>query len=278
MADAGTVERLCDELLAENQELDAFVSDLSVDDWRRVTPFFDWTLRDQILHLFQVDRFGLISLGDVDAFRATVAAIRAKQADGIELSQQIRTEFEGISDGEVLRIWREGYERIVKSLRTAADGYRVAWFGPEMGVLSFATARLMEVWAHGQDIYDLFRVQREPTSRIRHVCDLGVRTFGWSFRNRGLEPPERPIVRLEAPSGEEWEWPGSDSLVSGPALDFALVVTQRRAPEDTELVTRGSEADQWLEIAQCFAGAPQVPAAPGSRPPHSSAKEGNRDG
>ncbi len=267
MADPSTVVALCEDLLAENRELDGFVSGLADADWKRPTPFFDWTARDQILHLHQVDNFGLVSLDDRDAFAAMVEDIRAQQAEGIELSEQVRREFAGISDAEVLKTWRKGYENIVQQLRDAPEGYRVVWFGPEMGVLSFATARLMEVWAHGQDIYDLFGVERKPTGRVRHICDLGVRTFGWSFRNRGLEVSARPDVRLTPPSGDEWDWPGEgQGSVRGPALDFAMVVTQRRAFEDTALVAEGDAAKKWLEIAQCFAGAPQERAAPGSRP------------
>jgi len=267
MADPAAVDALCEDLLAENRELDRFVSGLSDADWGRVTAFFDWTVRDEILHLHQVDGFGLVSLGDRDAFSEKVKAIRALQAEGVELSEQIRREFAGESNGAVLATWRSGYETIVRKLRDAPEGYRVAWFGPEMGVLSFATARLMEVWAHGQDIYDLFEVHREPSDRIRHICDLGVRTFGWSFRNRGLDVPERPDVRLTAPSGDTWEWPGNgNGTVSGPAQEFAAVVTQRRAFEDTDLSAEGEAALKWLEIAQCFAGAAQERAAPGSRP------------
>lgn len=267
MPEAAAVDALCEELLAENRELDAFVTGLSGADWARPTPFFDWTVRDQILHLHQVDGFGILSLEDRVAFSSKLRDIRAKQAEGIELSQQVRDEFSGVADGDVLMAWRDGYRRIVLDLQNAPDGYRVAWFGPEMGVVSFATARLMEVWAHGQDIYDLLDVVRAPTDRIRHICDLGARTFRWSFHNRGLETPARPDVRLNAPSGETWEWPGDgNGLVHGPALDFAMVVTQRRAFEDTSLAVDGDTALQWMEIAQCFAGAPQERAAPGSRP------------
>lgn len=260
-------EQLIDDLLEENRELDRFVSSLDSASWARETPFFDWTVRDQILHLFQVDRFGLISLEADAPFSETVAAVRAHQAEGIELSQAIREEFAARSNEEVLETWRQGYRAIAAALRDAAEGTRLDWFGPPMGVASFATARLMEVWAHGQDIYDLFEVRREPTARIRHICELGVRTFGWSFRNRELDVPQRPSVTLTGPGGETWTWDGDgEGTVSGSAHDFALVVTQRRAPSDTGLEAEGEIAREWLSIAQCFAGAPQEPAAPESRP------------
>jgi uncharacterized protein (TIGR03084 family) len=143
---------------------------------------------------------------------------------------------------------------------------RMPWFGPPMSVASFAAARQMEVWAHGQDIYDLMGVRRTNDDRIHSICELGVRTHGWSFRNRGLEKPAPPAVRLIAPSGAEWLWnPGGADEIQGPAEAFALVVTQRRHVEDTDLAVRGRDARRWMEIAQCFAGTPATGPAPGAR-------------
>ena len=93
-----------------------------------------------------------------------------------------------------------------------------------------------------------------------------MRTFGWSFRNRGLDKPVPPEVRLTAPSGALWVWnEGAADRVQGQAEDFALVVTQRRHVDDTRLEVKGAAARHWLEIAQCFAGAPADGPAPGAR-------------
>ena len=71
-------------------------------------------------------------------------------------------------------------------------GTKVPWYGPPMSPASFATARLMEYWAHGQDVADALGVQREPTDRLRHVAHLGVRTRGFAYANRGLGAARRP--------------------------------------------------------------------------------------
>jgi uncharacterized protein (TIGR03084 family) len=261
------LQTLSDDVLAENRELYDLVASLSVDAWDRDTGFFGWTVRDQILHLHQVDKFGLAALDGEDAFAEVFRTVRAGQAAGIELSEQVRREFAGVPDHEVLEIWRATFEALVARFRHGDARARMAWFGPPMSIVSFASARQMEVWAHGQDIYDMLSLSRPVFPRIRNICELGVRTFAWSFRNRGLEVLPSPKVRLAAPDGGTWEWTGDDAgLVEGPALDFALVVTQRRAPQDTRLAAIGDGARAWLPIAQCFAGAPQEPAAPGSRP------------
>jgi uncharacterized protein (TIGR03083 family) len=59
----------------------------------------------------------------------------------------------------------------------------------------------METWAHGQDIADTLGLRREPTGRLRHIADLGVRTQAFSFRLRGLPVPTEPIrVELAGPA------------------------------------------------------------------------------
>jgi uncharacterized protein (TIGR03084 family) len=135
-------------------------------------------------------------------------------------------------------------------------------------VLSSITARLMETWAHGQAIYDLLGHQRKDTDRIRNVAVIGINTFGWTFANRGLPvPAQRPYVRLAAPSGATWEWgePDSASGVDGRAVEFCQVVTQVRNIADTGLKVVGETAASWMSIAQCFAGPPESPPAPGTR-------------
>jgi uncharacterized protein (TIGR03084 family) len=134
-----------------------------------------------------------------------------------------------------------------------------------MGVVSLATARLMETWAHGQDVADALGVRRTPTARLRHVAHLGVATFRYSFTATGREAPHVPVrVELTAPDGELWTWGVADATdrVTGSALGFCLLVTQRRHRDDTDVKSVGPVATEWLSIAQSFAG----PAGSGRQP------------
>jgi uncharacterized protein (TIGR03084 family) len=139
-----------------------------------------------------------------------------------------------------------------------------------MGAASFLSARIMETWTHGQDVVDAARgagvaVDRPDTDRLRHVAELGVRTRGWSYLVRGLEPPPGPVsVELVAPSGARWTWGPADAAdtVRGPAVDFCLVVTQRRHLLDTDLDVSGRLASEWMAIAQAFAGTATTGPAP----------------
>jgi uncharacterized protein (TIGR03084 family) len=127
-----------------------------------------------------------------------------------------------------------------------------------MGAASMLTARLMETWAHGQDVADALGVSRTPTTRLRHVAHIGARTVGFAFAVHQKTVPPEFRVELTAADGRLWTWGPSSAAdrVTGPVLDFCLLVTQRRHPDDLELTVTGDNAEAWVPIAQAFAGLP----------------------
>jgi uncharacterized protein (TIGR03084 family) len=197
-----------------------------------------------------------------DEFVAGLVEV-AKDVEGF-LTAQL-TSRRGLSRDELLAQWAAGFDAMLEAFGAVPDGARIPWYGPPMSPRSFATARVMEYWAHGQDVADGLGVERAPTERLRHIAHLGVLTRGFSYVNRGLEPDRTPVgVELTAPDGEVWRYGNADAeqRVVGPAVDFCLLVTQRRHRDDLALVATGEAADGWLDVAQCFAG----PPGPG-RPP-----------
>ena len=111
-----------------------------------------------------------------------------------------------------------------------------------MSARSFITARLMETWAHGQEVYDVLGAERTEHDYIRNIAMLGVNTFGWTFVNRKEPVPEtKPWIRLTAPSGELWEWnePSDAERIEGPAVAFCQVVAQTRNIADVDLAAAG---------------------------------------
>jgi uncharacterized protein (TIGR03084 family) len=251
------LEALLADLCAEGDDLDALVADLPDEAWRTPTPAQGWTIAHQIAHLAGTDSTALTSITDATAF-AKVAEqgrhdphrIDRTAAAGLQVSPQV-----------LLSRWRAGRARLLDALRATPSGRRLDWFGPPMSVASMATARLMETWAHGQDVADALGVTRAATARLQHVAHLGVLTRDFAYRLRDETPPSAPFrVELTAPDGQLWTWGPADAAqrVSGPALDFCLRVTQRRRLDQLALETDGPDAAYWLGIAQAFAGAPRV--------------------
>ncbi|MCA1711566.1 MAG: TIGR03084 family protein [Actinobacteria bacterium] len=248
---AADVRPLLDDLRAEQADLRRVVE---AADLGTPTPAEGWDVRDAISHLAGTDVEARLAAEEPNAFVAKLSTI-ATDIDGFLTGQLV--ERRGLTQGELLASWQVGFDRLLGALERLEPGTKVPWYGPPMSPASFATARLMEYWAHGQDVVDAVGAAREPTARLRHICHLGVRTRGFSYVNRGLPVPAGDVrVELTAPDGSMWTYGDGSDTVTGSALDFCLLVTQRRHRADTSLVARGALADEWLDIAQCFAGPP----------------------
>jgi len=249
-------QRLVDDLVAEEEALDDIVDGIDDAGWAVATPAHGWDVHDQIAHLAASEDLATLAASDSLAFGVELTRLLSSPK-GPELEQLQRTR--GMTPGEVFGWWRTVRSRTVAALRTHDPADRLPWAGPDMSAMSFASARLMETWAHGQDIVDALGIERIPTDRLVHIAQLGIRTHRFSYVNRGLPfPAEEVRVELLSPSGHRWVWgdAGAVDRVTGPALDFCLVVTQRRAVGDTNLDVNGDAAIEWMAIAQTFAGPP----------------------
>jgi uncharacterized protein (TIGR03084 family) len=256
------------DLLAEADELHDFLTTLKEEDWSRPTAFQHWTPWDVVAHLHFYDCVSLVSLEGRDAFAERRDALVKAMMEGISNAELGRGAFGELAPTDLLEHWIRTCHAMSEQLGASDPKRRLPWFGPDMGVRMFTTARLMETWAHGQEVYDLMGATRRPSDRLRHIATIGVKTFGWTFVNRGLEVPgPPPYVRLTAPSGGIWEWHERSEVerIRGDALDFCHVVTQGRNVADTNLDVVGDVATRWMSIAQCFAGGPVDPPKPGER-------------
>lgn len=264
------MQATCHDLLDEYQALANLCETLTASQWQLRSTFFGWTPWDEIAHLCYFDETALLSATDPDAFSSGMKTLGARLATGEQISAIARAAY-GMLDGTALTArWRQLHEQLVAALRTLDPKARLPWYGPSMSARSFATARLMETWAHGQDIWDVIKRQRPATGRLKHIAHIGVTTFGWSFVNRKLAVPATvPHIALHAPDAALWTWgePSETDWVRGSAEDFCLLVTQRRNRADTALTSQGEAARQWLAIAQCFAGPPADAPAPGAYGP-----------
>lgn len=262
------MKTLCKDLTEEYDALDAMVSILDHDEWMKPTPFFGWTVKEEISHLAYFDRAARISISGKDLFEAHMNEMLKHASTYDEIFDYANSEGMSMDDQDLLAWWRRERHDLIIAYEALEPSQKLSWYGPPMSARSSATARLMETWAHGQDIADAFGIKRKGTPRLKHIVHLGFSTFGWSFINRGLSAPEKkPALILEGPCGEIWTYGDTESAerVKGLALDFCLVVTHRRHVSDTTLLVEGESAKSWMSIAQAFAGPPEDPPAQGSR-------------
>lgn len=247
---------LCDDLAAESAELRAVLAGLSDPQWRRETPAAGWTIGDQVSHLAYFDDVALRSATDAEAFAAEKAQMDAE--GGVD-PDTVAARFRDLSGADLLAWFDDARGRLIATFRGLDPSTRVPWFGPPMSAASSLTARIMETWAHAQDVYDTLGVVHEPSARLRHVAHIGVGARAFSYAAHGRAMPGVPVrVELTAPDGSLWAWGPADAAdrITGPALDFALLITQRRHRDDLALAVEGEAAQEWAEIGQAFAGEP----------------------
>jgi uncharacterized protein (TIGR03084 family) len=246
---------LLTDLAAETTALRDVIAPLPDAAWHYATPAPGWTIGDQVGHLAYFDDVAVTAATDPQAF----AAVRASHAAAAENPDTIAARYRELEPSDLLEWFGRARASLLEAFGGLDPAARVPWFGPAMSVPSMITARIMETWAHGQDIADTVGAHREPTARLRHVAHLGVIARAYSYAAHGLPAPGAPVrVELTAPSGELWTWGPADARdrITGPALDFCLLVTQRRHRADTSVVAHGPAGEQWLSIAQAFAGPP----------------------
>lgn len=257
------MRQLADDLAAETAALRDMVADLDEAGWHRPTPAEGWTVGDQISHLAFFDDAAIQSAADPEAFATEMErAVTVGELTPDDIVERYRS----LTGTELLAWFDASRRRLIKVFADLDPALRLPWFGLPMSAASSLTARLMETWAHGQDIADALGKVREPTPRLRHIAHIGVRALPFSFAANGLEVPHEPVrVELTGPDGDLWTWGPEHAAnrVTGPALGFCLLVTQRRHRDDTAVHAEGLVAEQWLAIAQAFAGPPGAGRRPG---------------
>jgi uncharacterized protein (TIGR03084 family) len=256
MADPHSVRTVLDALRDESDALDRLVAGLEPADWARSTPAEGWTVAHQIAHLAWTDRQALLAVDDPDAFAREVEPAAARLTTYVDDAARAGSR---LPPRALLEQWRAGRRRLWAALDGQPPGVRFPWYGPPMSVGAMASGRLMETWAHGEDVADALGQRREPTARLWHVARIAVRARDYAFSVHGRPAPEDEFrVELTAPDGSLWAFgpAGAAQRVTGPALDFCLLAVRRRHRDDVAVRAEGPQAQTWLSLAQAFAGPP----------------------
>jgi len=260
------------DLNAESADLDRLVANLPAEQWATATPAAGWTIAHQIAHLAWTDQASTLAIRDPSEFSSQMLAALAEPGTYVDRGAE---EFLD-EPSKLIARWRTGRTELAEALTSVPTGDRIPWYGTAMSPVSMATARIMETWAHGLDVADALGVLRKPTERLRHIAHLGHRTMGFAFMAHDRPAPQGPVhLALTGPDGSQWTFGSPDAVdrVDGPALDFCLLITQRRHRADLSLVATGPIADEWLDIAQAFAG----PPGPGREPSRGPGRQPSRE-
>jgi enediyne biosynthesis protein E11 len=251
------------DLQTEGEILDQLVASLDAAQWDLPTPAPGWTIKHQVAHLSSTARIAGIAASDPELFaKVTVGADKDFDAAVTALL----TPYLDASPADLLDRWRAERGDATKALSVLPPAQMVPWVARQIPASALAAAGLMELFAHGQDIADALGAPREYTDRIGHLTWFGARNRDFGYLVRGLTPPEAEFrFELTAPSGTRWEFGPADAenRITGPAVDFCMLVTRRRNRADLAIQATGPEADKWLDIAQAYRGSPGPGREPG---------------
>ncbi|RPJ61081.1 MAG: TIGR03084 family protein [Dehalococcoidia bacterium] len=253
------MKEIVGDLRAEQESLDAFLSTLKDSQWDLPTPAIPWTVKDSVSHIAYIDDVAVATCkGDNSYFELAFKVGMTFNEVGVEKGRSMKP-------SEVLAWWRKSRETMYDDLLKTDPKARLPWFSLPMGARAFATARIMETWAHGMDCYDAVGAKPVFTDRLRHVAYMACQARPFAYQVHGLPVPADPIrVEIILPSGAVWtNGPeGVDNVIQGDAAEFCQVAVQRRNVKDTKLQIKGTEAQRFMEVAQTYAG----PAGPGRQP------------
>jgi uncharacterized protein (TIGR03084 family) len=258
------------DLMAESEMIDHLVAGLDDSRWGLPSPAPGWTIADQVAHLAFVFRLAGTAAARPAEF---TAAIEAAKGDFNGAVNAALAEYRNDPPQTVLSRWQAERAAAVRALAAVPPGQVVPWLVNPLPPAILGCAGIMELFAHGQDIADTLGVQIERTDRIGHLVGFAVLTRDFGYQARGLASPDTEFrFEITAPSGQVWAFGPADSsqTVTGPAVDFCLLVTRRRHRDDLAVKASGAEADRWLDIAQAYRG----PAGAGRTPGQFAAPRG----
>jgi enediyne biosynthesis protein E11 len=249
-------------LTAEADQVDEWVAGLDAAGWAQPTPALGWTVAHQIAHLSFIFKLAGTAASEPETFKAMTEAAAGdfQGAVNAALGWYLPAEPE-----ELLARWRSERTDAIKALDAVPRMDLVPWLVRPLPAFVLASAGLMELFGHGQDIADTVGVQPVRTDGLKHLVLFATLTWDFGYQARNLPTPDTQFrFEITGPSGALWEFGPEDATdrISGPAVDFCQLVTRRRHHTDLEVVATGEEATRWLEIAQAYRG----PAGDGRSP------------
>jgi uncharacterized protein (TIGR03084 family) len=239
-----------DDLVAEQDRLDAILGGLDDAAWAVPSAAAGWTVADVVLHLAQTEEAVIASTA------GGALAIRSPD-DGATIDEVmdrlVRTERQAPAD--VLQRWRTARLAAVPALRAADPDQPLPWAAAPLKPATAATTRLAEHWAHGLDITGPLGIPLPDTARLRHIAWLAYRTLPYAFVLAG-EQSHAVFCALTAPDGADtWEYgpPEADSAITGSAGAFCRVAAQRLAPGQSGLLATGPHGATALRLLRTYA-------------------------
>src|SRR4051794_24798975 len=243
---------LVQDLVDEQDEMVRALQRIAPDDWLRPTPAWGWDVRDTVSHLAHTDE---LAVDTCTGGPRALGVLASRCASAADLTLLGVLEGRKKSGADVLAWWEEA-RAVEREVLLALEPTATVPWGLGMRPPAFATARLMETWAHGLDVFAALELDPVDTDRLAHVAWIGVRALPYAYSFAGLDRAPGPLrVELVLPSGAPWTFGPEDApdRIEGPAGQLCRVFVQRLAASDApDVIAHGDGARLALRSARAF--------------------------
>jgi uncharacterized protein (TIGR03084 family) len=245
-----------DALAMQHRDLEAILTGLNGEQWKRATRCPGWDVADVVLHLAQTDEMAIASLADrMPEFVA--GRVGGEAPATVDDAAAVMVARERGRPADVLfERWRAASDRLEHVLQQADGHRRVQWVAGQLSVRTLATTRLAEAWIHTGDVAGAVDADVKPDGRLRHLVRLAWRTLPYAYAREGMTLHGPVAFELTGPSGEDWsfipETPPA-TVVSGEGAQLCLVAARRAKPSETGLTFEGIDAGTVLSVVRTYA-------------------------
>ena len=239
-----------DDLEAEQERLEAFLSGLNESQWQQQSATPPWTISDVVLHLAQTEEAVVASL----AADMSARADWGRADETLDEAMARRVADEQAPPQQIFERWQSARRAALHGLRAADPKSSFQWATTPLRPNTLATTRLAEHWAHGLDVTEPFDADYPDTDRLKHIAWLAHATLPYALALKGFDAT--PVyVELTGPSGDVWRFGPDDASdrIVGAAGAFCRVAAQRLAPDDSGLHATGPNAGRALSSVRTYA-------------------------
>jgi uncharacterized protein (TIGR03084 family) len=132
---------LCRELAEEHAALDQMVKNLSDSQWDIVTPFDDWTIKDEVCHITYFDDKASLAATDPDGFNADMGKIFEGVTSVEDFLVKAVKDLIKLSPKEIMDFWVKERTKMIEALVVLDPEDKIPWYGPPKTAQSFLHSR-----------------------------------------------------------------------------------------------------------------------------------------
>ena len=143
-------------------------------DYELITQFKNWSIEDVIGHLYLFNVAAIKTVDGPKSFEDFFIPFLQQMQKGKTMVEAQVPWLNGLSGKFLLNEWWESCLELERIYSNIDPKLRVKWAGPEMSARSSITARQMETWSHGHEVFDRLGEKRKEGDHIKNLSLIHI--------------------------------------------------------------------------------------------------------